>query len=249
MINKINLRNKLKLDFDKRNSYSSIKNLQALLFLILSVTWGYSHSEQTISPLKADFKLDGLSTVDLSAEWWKWAMANQGENNPVQDTTGSYCNVGQQGKVWFLAGGFGSAKIKRSCAIPSGKYVFFPIINMAYWPPVQNTNLTCNKAIINAALNNDTALDLFVQLDGVQVNNPKAFRAKTIKCFDINERAPKAFVSYYNAYPSASDGYWIFLKPLEKGKHSFKFGGRYNNNDSDNFGKMYQDIEYDITVQ
>lgn len=223
--------------------------MPALLILLLSVNSAYSYSNEAITPLSPEFKLDGLSAVDWSAEWWKWAMANQGDSNPVRDNTGIYCGAGQQGKVWFLAGGFGSSKIKRNCTIPADKYVFFPIINMSYWPPVRNTNLTCSKAIEAAALNNDTALDLIVELDGVQVKNPKAFRARTEKCFDIFEKTSRAFASYYNAYPSATDGYWIFLKPLPKGKHSFKFGGRYNKTDGDAYGKMVQDIEYDITVQ
>ena len=38
---------------------------------------------------------------------------------------------------------------------------------------------TCKQAIKNAALNIETAIDLFVELDGVVVNEPKRFRART----------------------------------------------------------------------
>lgn len=196
---------------------------------------------------KPDFKLDGRTAADLSAEWWKWAMSSTDEMNPVRDMSGAHCDSGQQGKVWFLAGGFGSALIRRSCTIPAGKYIFFPVINMVYWPEEENNGYTCQEAIKNAAVNNDTAIDLFVELDGKVVKNPKRFRARTIKCFDVYERIP-AERKPYSAFPSASDGYWILLKPLKPGKHSIKFGGQYNHTTAA-YGHNLQDIEYEINVE
>lgn len=218
------------------------------LTIIFSMLVGFAHASQSIIPLDPGFKLEGHSTAELSAAWWKWAMASPDESNPVQDTSGAHCDVDQQGSVWFLAGGFGSSKIKRSCAIPVGKYIFFPIINMAYWQPREVGNrYTCENAKALAAVNNDNALELFVELDGVAVENPKRFRARTKQCFDIFERVPKNLNSY-NAYPSASDGYWLLLRPLQKGKHTIKFGGRYPSPDTA-YGHMVQDIEYEIFVK
>jgi hypothetical protein len=157
------------------------------------------------------------------------------------------CAVGQSGNVWFLAGGFGSSKIKRICSIPAGKYVFFPVVNTSYWPESEKNGYTCEAAIRDAAMNNDTALDLFVELDGVAMNDVKNYRAKTKVCFNIYERVPKEF-NAYNAFPSASDGFWILLKPLSIGTHTIKFGGRYNRA-SGAYGRMVQDIEYQITVK
>ncbi|MDX8399117.1 MAG: hypothetical protein R8K20_02580, partial [Gallionellaceae bacterium] len=161
--------------------------------------------------------------------------------------SGAHCDVGQQGNIWFLAGGFGSSKIQRSCVIPAGKYIFFPVVNMVYYPRKENNGYTCEQAKVNAAVNNDKALDLHVELDGIAVKNPKRFRARTEKCFNIFEKIPREYQPY-NAYPSASDGYWIGLRPLQKGKHTLRFGGRYNSTDSV-YGRMVQDIEYEITVE
>lgn len=194
-----------------------------------------------------NFKVEGNSIADLSADWWKWAMSSPNEINPVRDTSGVHCDIGQRGSVWFLAGGFGSSKIKRSCVIPEGRYLFFPVINMAYWPSQENNGFTCEQAKSNAAVNNETAIDLFVELDGVAVKDPKTFRVSTEKCFDIFDWMPTA-IKPFNAYPSASDGYWILLNPLKSGKHTIKFGGRYNNSSSA-YGRNLQDIEYEITVK
>jgi len=220
---------------------------RALLGVVLFASAGLAHSVESEMVQAPGFKLGGRTATELSADWWKWAMSSPAEINPVRDVSGAQCGTGQKGRVWFLAGGFGSSRIKRNCAIPSGKYIFFPVINMAYWPREANNGFTCDQAKENAAMNNDTAIDLFVELDDVAVKDPKKYRASTSKCFDIYERVPAAFKPY-KAYPSASDGYWILLKPLKRGKHLFRFGGRYNNTTA-NYGRMVQDIEYEISVE
>jgi len=220
--------------------------LQLILAATLLVFAGQADSNQSAVVQPPGFKLGNRSAVDLSVEWWKWAISSPDEINPVKDTSGVHCGIGQEGSVWFLAGGFGSSKIKRSCLIPSGKYIFFPIVNMAYYPREENNGATCQQAKANAAVNNDTALNLFVEVDGVPVKNPKKYRARTDKCFDMFERIPKAFQPF-KGYPSASDGYWILLKPLQSGRHTIKFSGKYNG--TTDYGQMVQDIEYDISVK
>ena len=120
---------------------------------------------QSVSPLAPDTKLGGRSTADLSAEWWKWAMASPPEINPVRDASGKHCAVVQNGQVWFLAGGFGSARITRQCTIPADKYIFFPVVNMVYWPREEGNGFTCERAKKSATFNNDTAVDLFASVD------------------------------------------------------------------------------------
>ena len=193
------------------------------------------------------FKLDGRTAADFSADWWKWAMSSPDEVNPVRDISGTHCDTGQRGKVWFLAGGFGSSLIRRNCTIPAGKYIFFPVINMVYWPQEENNGYTCKDAIKNAAVNNDTAIDLFVEVDGKVLKNPKRFRARTKNCFDVYERIP-AERKPYNAFPSASDGYWILLNPLKPGTHTIRFGGQYNHTTAA-YGRQVQDIEYKINIE
>lgn len=199
------------------------------------------------APLDPGFKIEGRSAGEWSAGWWQWAVSSPDNINPVRDSVGTHCGVGQQGKVWFLAGGYGSSKIRRTCAVPAGKYLFFPVINNAFWPDEEDNGYTCEQAKESAAVNNDTALDLYVELNGTKIKDVKKYRVRTEKCFDIFARVPKE-VEAYRAYPAASDGYWLLLEPLPKGKHTLKFGGRYNNAEGAG-GGMVQDIEYQITVQ
>lgn len=204
-------------------------------------------------PYAADLALppgssvSGRTASQLSAEWWQWAMSIPDETSPVRDLDGANCGVGQQGSVWLLAGGFGSSKIRRVCTIPEGKTLFFPLINMVYWPRRDDKSFTCEQAKASAALNNETALDLFAEIDGAAVAELKQYRVSTSQCFDVFGRVPSN-QRRHNAYPSASDGYWLAVKPLPKGHHTLKFGGKYNRN-SPAFGRMVQDIEYELVVQ
>lgn len=175
--------------------------------------------------------------------WWQWAYASKKEINPVQDLTGKNCHQGQGGSVWYLAGGFGSSKIQRKCSIPAGKYIFFPVINMAHWKPIDAV-LSCDEAKEYAALNNNRLISIDIELDSKKASNPAHSRMSSNQCFNIFSRMPG---EKYDAYPSATDGFWIMLKPLSKGSHILKFQAKYNQENSA-FGKMVQDIEYELVV-
>lgn len=186
-------------------------------------------------------------SAQLAAQWWQWAMSFPRDRSPVADPTGDRCGLGQRGDVWFLAGGFGSSKISRTCKVPAGKTLFFPVINMVYWPGSEASGLTCERARALAALNNDAALDLFAEIDGTPVKDLRKHRVASDECFDVFARVP-ASAGLYRAYPSATDGYWLQVEPLSPGRHTLKFGGRYNRT-SAAYGRMVQDIEYILVVE
>ncbi len=118
---------------------------------------------------------------------------------------------------------------------------------MVYWPQRGDKSLTCADTKATATLNNDTALDLFAELDGAPIADPKQYRVASDKCFDVFARVPAA-LQPYKAFPSATDGFWLLLKPLSRGEHTLKFGGKYNR-ESGQYGRMVQDIEYTLLVQ
>jgi len=183
---------------------------------------------------------------DYVNTWWQWSESMPKQLSPVRDYTGKHCHVGQKGEVWFLAGGYGSSTINRQCEIPYGKHVFFPIINMLYYPRYEGST-TCDRVKEKAALNNDHLLDIYVELDGVAAWNPASSRMSSSKCFDLLGLIPEK----YNApevFPSATDGYWVMLKPLSRGQHILRFQAGYGRENS-NFGQMMQDIEYEIIVR
>jgi hypothetical protein len=168
------------------------------------------------------------------------------EESAVVDETGAQCHVNQTGDVWFLAGGYGTSLIQRSCAVPAGKYLFFPVINMVYAQP-GNHRVSCAAAMYRAALNNDALLVIDVELDGARLTEPERYRLKSPECFDLAGRIPLE-LNPARVYPSAADGYWMMLKPLPRGSHTLKFRAIYNRADGA-FGSMAQDIEYSLTIE
>jgi hypothetical protein len=63
-----------------------------------------------------------------SSAWWQWAVSIPPAHNPLLDTSGQACMVGQRGDVWFLAGSFGGTA-SRHCSVPEGVTLFFPVVN------------------------------------------------------------------------------------------------------------------------
>jgi hypothetical protein len=190
--------------------------------------------------------VDGKPINEYVNIWWQWTYIMADDVNPVKDLTGQNCHQGQFGSVWFLAGGFGSSTIRRKCEIPQGKYVFFPVINMVYWPP-ENGYLSCEGAKKYAALNNDDLISIEIKLDSMSAANPAHTRMASEKCFDLLGLVPKN-LNPPKVYPAATDGYWVMLKPLAKGRHVLKFQAKYDG-ENDGYSKMAQDIEYEITVK
>lgn len=220
--------------------------MNRLCIALLALALAACASDHVAAPDLA-YRQAGRSAGDLSAAWWQWAMAAPPETNPVEDATGEHCAVGQQGNVWFLAGGFGSSRISRRCVVPAGRFLFFPIITTAYWPAQGEIMYSCDQARRNAAVNNEGARELFVEVDGVALADPKRLRAATGDCFDILAKADPSSRPY-QAYPSAADGYWVLLAPLARGNHTVRFGGRYNA-PGERGGGTVEDIEYQLTVQ
>ena len=65
----------------------------------------------------------------LATSWWQWALETPASENPLTDTTGQFAAVNQSGRVWFLAGNLGGTTV-RTITVPSGKALFFPIVNV-----------------------------------------------------------------------------------------------------------------------
>jgi hypothetical protein len=52
--------------------------------------------------------------------------------NPLTDTTGEDCDQRQVDSVWFLADSNSPTPVVRACEVPTGKSLFFPLINNFY---------------------------------------------------------------------------------------------------------------------
>lgn len=188
--------------------------------------------------------VDGESVGALTARWWQWA-----ERMPVApflDPDGRLCELGQEGKVWFLAGTNGKFNAQRECVIPAGRHILVPVINMRQ-SDVRNRRaadalpIPCKTLQHAAAVNNERLGSAIVLIDGVRVTDVKRYRVRSQGCFPLIPGMDEDFAR------TAADGYWLLLKPLPPGRHTVTVGANYAADD-DGFGRMVQNFEYVLHV-
>jgi hypothetical protein len=157
---------------------------------------------------------------EWSGAWWQWAGSFARAESPIADRTGELCASKQAGPVWFLAGTYGTRRTLRTCRVPRGKYLFFPLVNFVVMP-TREESITCDKAKADAAQATDRASLLVLEIDGVRHSDLERHRQATRKCFDMGALAQTGV----RIFPSAANGYYVMLKPLPPGQHVINFGG------------------------
>jgi hypothetical protein len=190
--------------------------------LLLITTVGMGRSGDL---LPADAKLNGQSQTELSISWWKWAASFEYDDSPIADRTGEKCGLKQRDQVWFLAGTYGSARTERTCTIPHGRYLFFPLINYVVAPcssaqPCESAP-TCESVTDLARETTENPASLILDIDGKRYSGLDRHRQASSGCFDMAAQTDGSF----HIYPSASNGYYILLAPLSPGRHVINFGG------------------------
>jgi hypothetical protein len=189
---------------------------------------------------------------------------SRGEN-PLFDTSGTFCGQRQVDRVWFLAGWFNTPPnpIVRTCNIPANMALFFPLIYTAYGAflndqPDQRTEAfvrsqaTCNLTKYPVQIN--------FTLDGATIPQPQRFftgpSGSQSPFFNIQlppdnilggVPAPpvgpnQALIPELLLSPSAEQGYWVFLFPLPPGRHTIHWTA------SGCVADLSQDITYNLTV-
>lgn len=167
----------------------------------------------------------GLTWQEWTTSWWKWFLAIPKENSPANDITGDRCAICQNyPDVWFLAGTIGG-RAERTIKIPSGKAVLFPVINVT-------TSDSENPALLHSEnleadmisfvkSNTDDIVKKHASIDGEDIEISDEFRVLTPP-FYFFYPPNNIFGAQAGLSRGAGDGYWIFMKPLQAGKHSIK---------------------------
>ncbi|MFE6888267.1 hypothetical protein [Streptomyces sp. NPDC057694] len=106
----------------------------------------------TEAPAGTTWQLTDDEGGKLAGRWWKWALSAPKELSPVRDKTGEHAGWKQPRDLWFLAGTYGG-KVVRTCEIPAGRPLFFPVINMQHTHSHSATPLTMPVAEATAHLN------------------------------------------------------------------------------------------------
>lgn len=164
-----------------------------------------------------------------AAEWWQWVLSLPAATNPIVDTTGANCALGQIDKVWFLAGSGGNESVSRSCTIPSGRSIFFPLINSVFVAFPDDPAREKTERFVRAHSQCTDVRFHEVTVDGVPVANPAQY-------FTGPSGSPSplfnALVPGDNFFglpagtmtsPDGEQGYYLFLWPLSPGRHTIRW--------------------------
>ncbi|MEO7108667.1 MAG: hypothetical protein ABIZ09_19995 [Rhodoferax sp.] len=199
------------------------------LALVLLLAQGSASAQSKLLVPPGD-SLFGASQAEWSIKWWQWAFSFERVRSPISDRTGVMCASRQSGDIWFLAGTYGTARTERTCTVPEGKTLFFPLINyVSFLGENSEENCMLLGGRVAALTNNASALVLVV--DGNPFKSLESHRFATT-CFSLVPGQPADAVA---------NGYYVALRPLAKGRHVLSFGGLLPN--------MTQDVTYSITVE
>ena len=208
----------------------------SLLFFVSALITVTSVQAQTGTVVPPTDLVNGMSQAEWSRAWWQWAGSFQRIDSPVADQTGALCDRGQSGPVWFLAGTYGTHRTVRTCKIPRGKHLFFPLINYIVMPRA-GVPISCLGVMSSAsAMTNDVSA-LVLDIDGVRIPDLATYRQATTQCFDMGARTEEKV----KVFPSAANGYYVMLRPLSPGKHEINFGGA--------LPSMLQAVTYTLEVE
>ena len=157
-------------------------------------------------------------------KWWQWLTSIPKETNPSLDSSGEYSAENQdETNVWFLAGTFGGL-VERRCTIPSGKAILMPVINYECSfadEPLINTDIELERKCKHEI---DDIKNISVRIDELDFEDISYYRICS-SLFVVNLKNDNILGVAAGFTKMISDGYWIFLKPLEVGNHQINSFG------------------------
>jgi hypothetical protein len=225
--------------------------ISVLLALIVALPMAFAQVGQGA---KASGKV-----AELSVAWWQWALSKPVDDNPMigEDPTYSeeQCDgtpvTSTQGKWWFLAGTFGgSDAVERTCTMPVGTKLFFPLVNVVAFPFAegetrQNQRQLARQFIREVVNDPDFEDSISVTVDGKEVKSNRIVRALS-PVFSFTMPQNNVFGIPAGEYDDASsNGLWVTLPPLPPGEHTIHFEMSAT---TETFGSVSQDNTYFLTV-
>ena len=194
-----------------------------------------------------DSKPYGISYGGWTSKWWQWLISLPLSQNPANDDSGKNCANGQAGPVWFLAGA-GSGGAERSCTIPVGKAILFPVIDWecSYAEDPQYHTESGLRTCATSYM--DQVSHIEATVDGVSLQGLNKYRVQS-PLFDLNLVKDNLFGVPAQSSQSVSDGYWVFLQPLSSGMHEVAFKALKLDVTATSPGSYAQDLKYHLIVK
>jgi hypothetical protein len=208
---------------------------------------------KVIAPNSVGF---GRTYSEWSAAWQQWTFSIPVASHPLFDN--GDCSVGQSGPVWFLGGRYCqpgsdcSAPVTRSCSVPAGKALFFPVVNVPDTAP-EEPNWGCGDSLPPLVAGTiaemrqcvapyiDGATKLEADVDGKPIRKLNTdFRVRSV-VFEVTWPADNLLTALGEGPFPAGTYSPVLLPPLPVGNHTLHFQGTFPNGFTEN-------ITYNLVV-
>jgi hypothetical protein len=167
----------------------------------------------------------GYTYGEWSARWWQWLLSIPKSKNPAFDFTGANANINQNyHNVFFLCQTYERAASvpNRTVTVPSGRSIFIPIIN---WVSILHIDGETDQELIDIANKKmDVVANLQIAINRFTIKKGlEEYRARS-PIFEIVLPENNIVASPPGLTRAVSDGYWLFLEPLESNTNITSFG-------------------------
>jgi hypothetical protein len=187
-----------------------------------------------------DSKPFGRSYAEWTARWWQWVLSIAKTDNPLVDQNGENCANNQSGPVWFLAGTL-KGPADRSCTIPADKAILFPVINVEA-SVAEGDGKREEELAARVKFEMDQITDIRAMICETNLDELKQYRIQS-PLFNLTLPADNVLGLPAQTTEMISEGYWLFLKPLEPGNYDlYSFG-------SCLAGRIKIGVSYHLTIE
>jgi hypothetical protein len=226
-----------------------IRSLRSIVMLVVLATLAFptlTLAQGNPGVLSLESTPLGNSYGDWSAIWWQWALSLPATSHPLFDTAD--CGTGQSGPVFFLGGRFcatplpggpncNPSVINRSCTVPAGKALFFPILNVEDSVAEELAGFGLGDATPAGLRNLATIIaegivDVAVTVDGHPIKGGDGLRVQSpLFSFALAPHDNLFAAIGETGIPdgttslAVADGVYVMLAPLSAGLHTLHFSG------------------------
>ena len=206
----------------------------------------------------------GSSYAEWAEAWWTWTLETPvllpSNSHPILDDGNVDCSIGQDGHVWFLTGkNVPGEEARRSCSVPTGTALFFPLFNYLYLNYATDPTLTPEFCadFTDYVVGSLGKVTITALLDGKPLKK-NAVQFEESEIFSVQMPEPTATETNLMAYAGETEdhfvdwvasancdfGWYGYVEPLSVGHHILQWKV-----ESEGWGMVLQDVRYELTVR
>lgn len=138
----------------------------------------------------------------------------QCDGRPVTDTPR---------EVRFLAGTLDGSAVERTCTVPAGTRLFFPVGNVVFLITEPGETEETAREFVNGYIDDvlaDPRFKMRVTVDGKKIKRDKIIRVDSPH---FTATVPEGGLLDAGSYDGVADGLWVTLPILSKGEYTIHF--------------------------